>query len=189
MPASHTRVPCSDLPRGMNPPDTGAHQHQPAHNQNQGMGRGQNKPKNKTIINIATLNLNGFASPTNNMSGLEKWAMVNRTINKHRIAVLAVQETHLDSDRLESILQNFGRKLDILSSPHPTNPRTSAGIAFVINRNLIRPDAYKSTTLIAGRAIELKLKWHESTITSLINVYAPNSKMEHPAFWEETELS
>ena len=47
-------------------------------------------------INVMTLNINGLTAPASGMTFLEKWSMVNQTLNKHKIAVLALQETHLD---------------------------------------------------------------------------------------------
>ena len=51
------------------------------------------KPKNQKLkanINVASLNMNGFAAPNRNMSSIEKWSTVYRTINDHKIVVLAV---------------------------------------------------------------------------------------------------
>jgi exonuclease III len=42
--------------------------------------------------------------------------------------------------------------------------------------------------LIPGRAIAPKIKWHESEETTLINVYTPNNKLEHPNLWGRIEL-
>src|SRR6266404_6093262 len=176
-------------PQARGPDHTGVHQHQTNCNQNQGVAGGSNNLKKKANLNIATLNLNGFASPTNEMSGLEKWEAINRTLNKHKIAILAVQETHLDRDRLQMLQERFDHKMEILFSPHPTAPTSTAGVAFVINKTLVKPGTYKASPMIEGRAIALKLKWHESVETTLINVYAPNDKAEHPAFWNNVKLA
>ena len=115
----------------------------------------------------------------------EKWAMVNRTIYNECIAILALQETHLDDDRLEQVQACFGRNLEIINSPLPGNPRASAGVAFVINKALIRPKEFSVSELDPGRAIMIRLKWLESCATSIVNVYAPNDRGDdQPDFWK-----
>ena len=41
-------------------------------------------------------NVNGYVAPTRNMLGIDKCSAINHTVNKKRIAILALQETHLD---------------------------------------------------------------------------------------------
>ena len=117
------------------------------------------------------------------MSCVEKWAMINRTIQNEKIAILALQETHLDEERLDQVRSCFGKNLDILNSPLPSNPRASAGVAFVINKALIRPKEYAITELVPGRSILISLKWLESCETTILNVYAPHTRGEQPDFW------
>ena len=54
--------------------------------------------KKRANINIATLNMNGATAPTSNMDLKEKWSMINNTIRTNKIAILALQETHLDEE-------------------------------------------------------------------------------------------
>ncbi|KAH9055098.1 hypothetical protein EDB83DRAFT_2225356, partial [Lactarius deliciosus] len=63
----------------------------------------------------------------------------------------------------------------------------SAGIALVINKTLIKPRKCSVSKLIEGHMIALKINWLESETTTLINVYTPNNKTEHPTFWEQVE--
>ena len=131
-----------------------------------------NKPKLRANINIATLNMNGYTAPSNNMSHLEKWTMINQTINKHRIAILALQETHLDQERVDTLLTLYGKKMDIVFSRDPNAPRATAGVAFVINKTLIEPKKLTTYELQAGRALALNIDWLETENTTLINIYA-----------------
>ena len=87
----------------------------------------------KANINIASLNVSGFASPTNSMNGIEKWSSIYQTMKENKIAILALQETHLNNDILQAINMCFGKRIQILNLQLPTNPSTSAGVAFVIN--------------------------------------------------------
>ena len=102
----------------------------------------------------------------------------------HKLAIMAVQETHLDNDMLLSITNCFGKRLTIINSKLPERPRTSAGVAFVINRALIAPRDLEITELIEGHALAIKFKWHNKDDVLLLNIYAPNNRNEHPAFWE-----
>jgi len=69
------------------------------HHRNRGPNNGEAKPRqpnNNTIykkranINIATLNMNGTTTPSQNMDITEKWSMINHTIRKHKITILAL---------------------------------------------------------------------------------------------------
>ena len=64
-------------------------------------------------INIATLNMNGLTSPTHQMNHIRKWAMINQMLNKHKIAILALQETHLNEEKIEEVCKCFSKKMHI----------------------------------------------------------------------------
>ena len=76
------------------------------------------KPK-RVSINIVTLNMNGFTAPASQMTGIDKWSAVNQTISTHKIAILALQETHLDPALLNDIETCFGKRLLIINSQDP----------------------------------------------------------------------
>ena len=149
-----------------------------------------NKQKNmRASINIATLNMNGLTSPSHNMNHIKKWAMVNQTLNKHKIAILALQETHLDEEAIAEIRRSFGRKMHIEYSSDPDAPRANAGVAFVINKSLIAPSEIHAHELYPGRALALKIKWLENESTTLLNIYAPVNKALQPPFWTDVETN
>ena len=83
--------------------------------------------------------MNGAAAPSSNMTYLEKWSMINKTIYKNKIAILAIQETHLSQQMAETIVTCFGKNLDIFFSAPIEAQQARAGIAFVINKALINP--------------------------------------------------
>jgi exonuclease III len=148
------------------------------------------KPKNQTLkanINIASLNMNGYAAPANNMSGIEKWSSLYQTMKKNKTAIIALQETHLDDTTVHAVNECFGKRLTVINSKLPTNLRTSAGVAFVINRTLVAPKDLVTVELIAGRALAIKFKWHEDKEIVIINVYAPNNRNDHQEFWEQLD--
>ena len=131
--------------------------------------------------------MNGYTAPSNNMSHLEKWTMINQTINKHHIAILALQETHLDQERVDTLLTLYGKKMDIVFSRDPNAPRATAGVAFVINKTLIEPKKLTTYELQAGRALALNIDWLEMENTTLINIYTPNDRTRHEQFWSNLE--
>ena len=145
------------------------------------------KQRMRANINIATLNMNGLSAPTNNMSYIEKWSMINQTLNKFKIAVLAIQETHLDDETLERIRNSYRKKMNILTSSDLENPRTTAGVAFVINKSLIAPSKIKTFELLPGRALAIEIEWLETETTRLVNIYAPNNRATHRTFWNEVD--
>ena len=137
----------------------------------------------KANINIATLNVNGLTALSSNMNSQQKWSTINSTLNHHKLAIVALQETHLDQHTVDRLHQGFGSKMDILFSVDPHSPHSTAGVAFVINKKRIAPKQCVIHELIPGRALFLKIKWHKSETTSLVNVYAPTHRPSHPSFW------
>ena len=140
----------------------------------------------KANINIMSLNVNGFTSPANNMNGIEKWPSIYQMMKGNKIAILALQETHLNNELLHAINVCFRKRNQILNSQLPIDPCTSARVAFVINQSLISPMNLESIDLIQGQVAALKFNWHEEEIL-LINIYAPNNKQDNTQFWEDLD--
>jgi hypothetical protein len=89
---------------------------------------GNNHPSGKRAnIIIATLNVNGARAPTANMNFIDKWSLINCTIRTNKIALLALQETHLDKDRVESIRRCFGNSFELTYSSDPDRPAQKPG--------------------------------------------------------------
>ncbi|KAI0779129.1 Endonuclease/exonuclease/phosphatase [Irpex lacteus] len=103
-----------------------------------------------------------------------KWNRINQMLRTNKIAVLAVQETHLDSEHVQSLHTYFANRLHIIPSIPNERASTSRGVAFVINKE--RLDYTKTSTIdiIPGRAI-----------MSILNVYAPNPHNENEQFWRD----
>ena len=117
------------------------------------------------------------------MNYREKWRAISGAIHSEKAAILAIQESHLDQRMTEQLGENFEKNLKILNSAHPNNPRATAGVGFVINRQLIEPDDVELHELIPGRVAMLKIKWLKSCAVTILNVYAPNDRSKHAAFW------
>ena len=133
--------------------------------------------------------MNRATAPKERKSMIEKWAMVNCTIYNKRIAILALQETYLDDQLLEQIRSCFGKNLDIINSPLPSNPCASAGVAFIINKALIHPKEYSVSELEPGRAIMIRLKWMDSCVTSIVNIYTPHTRNDQPSYWARVKTN
>ena len=133
--------------------------------------------------------MNGYTAPSSSLGGFEKWATVIRTMNKLKIAILAIQETHLDDLRLNDIQSAFGHKILIIASHDPVSPRASAGVAFVLNKKFISPNKITVHELHKGCALAITAKWHNTREgeTCLLNIYTPNDKFKHEKFWEDIE--
>lgn len=149
---------------------------------------GKKSLRKKANIKIGTVNINRLHTGSENNNVFEKWAEVNATMKRDKIAILAVQETHLDEQNTRAIIKAFDKRLRILNSQPEENPRASAGVAFVLNKDLVDAEKVETDELIKGRAIAIKLTWkRNSEETVIINVYAPNRRSEHQNFWKKVE--
>jgi exonuclease III len=146
-----------------------------------------NTHKKRANINIATLNVNGATAPSSNMNLIEKWAMINQTIKKHKIAILALQETHLDEERASDVQRCFQKSFDLYYSSDPENPRATAGVAFLINKALISPEHISVRAIVPGRAAILSIAWSSIKKLTILNIYAPVNRRHQPEFWRRIE--
>ena len=72
----------------------------------------------KDHIKVVSLNIWGRVSTARDFRQ-EKWFEIYGLMNRHKLAVLAVQETHLTDDLADSISTAFDTKLKLLYSPLP----------------------------------------------------------------------
>jgi exonuclease III len=141
----------------------------------------QHRPT-RANLTIATLNVKGRTTLSCGPGPISKWTSINRTMQEKHIGILCVQETHLTDEYVTQINTLFNKCLLVLNSPDPTHSSNSAGVAFVINKELINTESAELTTLIPGQAIHLSITWHGSQKISIVNIYAPNAPSEHPPF-------
>jgi exonuclease III len=130
--------------------------------------------------------MNGCHMNCKSRTTFKKWSEINATVKNERIMILALQETHLDQGIVNNLHSIYKKWFDIHNSGLETAPRTSTRVAFIINQDLIDPVSVEITELIAGRAVALKIRWKELTMT-LINVYTPTQKSNNQHFWRELE--
>jgi exonuclease III len=119
-------------------------------------------------------------------SAFNKWNDIKSAMRNNKIAVLAIQETHLSEEQAATVQDMYQHDIHIIHSASPVNPTASAGVAFVLNKRLLNTseEKYKVQTLIPGRAILIELKWHNDDIVTILNLYAPADRDKQPEFWE-----
>ncbi|KAG1870490.1 Endonuclease/exonuclease/phosphatase [Suillus tomentosus] len=140
--------------------------------------------RTRANITLATLNVKGRASASLGANSISKWPIINKTIREEKIGILCLQETHLSDENERQIESLFSRRLLVLNSQDPSRPGNSAGIAFVLNKEMINISNIKWSVLIPGRAAALSIKWHNDRTINLLNIYAPNNHSEHQHFWD-----
>jgi hypothetical protein len=65
--------------------------------------------KTRAVLKIATLNIRGGGSAATQ----NKWRHMNQIMREKRIAILAIQETHLSEARVNLLNSQFNRRLKI----------------------------------------------------------------------------
>ncbi|EJD38136.1 hypothetical protein AURDEDRAFT_129016 [Auricularia subglabra TFB-10046 SS5] len=138
---------------------------------------GQRRPvhgkqmRERAHIHIGTLNMNGRGASRVSFSG-SKWPEVNATIREHRLAVLVLQETHLNDSHLADIKRLYPR-LHVRNSAHAA-ATSNAGIAIVLNKDHIADaENCESWEVIPGRGLVLRLEWKDQVLF-ILGVYGYN---------------
>ena len=129
--------------------------------------------------------MKGCSSPLTGTGPTLKWAAVSKSVREKKIGLLALQETHLSDELADDVSTLYQRRMTIMNSPCENNPTNSAGVAFVINKEVLNAENVKTHTLIPGRAIYISFKWHNNVTLSTVNVYALNETSKHAQFWED----
>ncbi|KZT29847.1 DNase I-like protein, partial [Neolentinus lepideus HHB14362 ss-1] len=140
----------------------------------------------RAAVKIASLNIKGFGSHHLQHSD-NKWLHVNQLMRERKIAVLLVQEAHVDAERCAEIEDLFALRLRVHASPDPANPRGRAGVATVINKQLVDETTVQTTEVIPGWATLSQMSLRRGSKLSIMNVYAPNTPSENAAFWHDIQ--
>jgi hypothetical protein len=89
---------------------------------------------------------------------MDKWLHINQIIREKRIAVLAVQETHLTKSEEDNLNEIFQTNLHIISSIDPERPNV-AGVAIVLNKKLTASKDIITHKIKPGRALLVTIPW------------------------------
>ena len=135
--------------------------------------------KTKAALKIATLNIRGGGSATTR----DKWQHMNQIMREQKIAILAVQETHLDEAMTNNLNNQFVSRLRIWNSPDPINPNAGRGIAIILNKHLTSWKEATVRDIIPGRAILMSMPWQGNAVLNILAIYAPNVPQENVDFW------
>ncbi|KAI0342654.1 DNase I-like protein, partial [Trametopsis cervina] len=135
----------------------------------------------RASLNVGTLNMkgHGYGNPDHPRN---KWLHINQLVRNKKLGILAVQETHMTDDYLESIHNCYGRRLHIIHTAHPTRPNAQ-GVAIVLNKDILPTDNTVSWELIPGRAILVGVQWHKDSMLYVLAIYAPNDPTENAELW------
>ncbi|KAI0697480.1 Endonuclease/exonuclease/phosphatase, partial [Cerioporus squamosus] len=143
------------------------------------------KGRTRARVVLATLNMNGAGRRG---AGLpEKWLRVNQVIRDRKIAILALQETHLEESDVMEVNELFKATMMVVASPDPMNARGARGVAFAINKRLVDVESVTSWVPKEGRALEIEVRWTRGAKLKVMNVYGPNDVKENAEFWRSLE--
>ena len=107
-------------------------------------------PRTRANALIATLNIKGRTSPHCGPGPISKWTAINWVLREKKISILCVQETHLDENYAHQIDSLFGHKIHLAYSKPADNLTAQAGVALIINKELLTPTEVLNTELIPG---------------------------------------
>ena len=144
--------------------------------------------KTKAVLKLATLNIRGGGS----VATQGKWNHINQIIRDKKIAILAIQESHLNEASLNNLNTFYHKRMKIWNSEDPINPSAGKGVAIVLNKELTSWAEAKVTNIIPGRALLLELPWRNrknrnsdpnEARVNILAIYAPNTAQENADFW------
>ncbi|KAK7000162.1 Endonuclease/exonuclease/phosphatase, partial [Favolaschia claudopus] len=144
--------------------------------------RGTGKKNMKTSIKAAALNIKGRGNP-DVRHGDNKWYHIWQLVREERLGVLIVSESHLDDNHKADIDSLFGRAIRLEFTPDETAPSARAGLAFVLNKNMVKTQGVQTTEIVPGRAMILDMENVNGEELSILGVYAPNRPSDNAAFW------
>ncbi|KAF5365142.1 hypothetical protein D9757_012613 [Collybiopsis confluens] len=161
-----------------------AHNQNKTQNQEKGAKRHTCRKSTKASIKIAALNIRGHGvlNPAHNDN---KWLHLRQLMSEKNINIMVVGEAHLDNQRRDEIERIHGKHLRIFFSKLNNTPN-AAGVAIVLNKAKTNVENVKTHEVVAGRALLLETRWHNSEKISILGIYAPNTSMrENGEFWEK----
>ena len=100
------------------------------------------------------------------------------------MGILAIQESHLSETHIDTLHGLFRKRMKIFHTIDQQRPNAK-GVAIVLNKELVKTDDAQTQEIIPGRALLLKLKWHNELTVKVLAIYAPNAPTENAAFWGE----
>ncbi|KAJ7247771.1 hypothetical protein C8J57DRAFT_1080656, partial [Mycena rebaudengoi] len=137
----------------------------------------------KASVKVAALNIKGNGNP-NVRHQDNKWYELWQIMREGKFGVLIVGEAHMTDQKKADIDALFSRCMRLEFTKNPISNRR-AGVAFVLNKNLVETEDIKTIEIVAGRALLLEMKNVDGSALSVLGVYAPNDPRENEEFWIE----
>ncbi|THU78834.1 hypothetical protein K435DRAFT_586815, partial [Dendrothele bispora CBS 962.96] len=113
---------------------------------------------------------------------------INQLMREKRLGVLMLQETHMDGERGQEVEAAFSKRLKVFCSGNPTSPHTKEGVAIILNKEHVNVNNTEQTEIVPGRAMLIKMNWHNGRKLNICVVYAPNvngsNGHENAEFWK-----
>ena len=126
-----------------------------------------------------------------NIRGVTKLNQISQVLEQRRIAILALQETHMSDSRCEEMADFFKKRMTVFSTADPEKPSACAGVAIVLNNSHMLTEGAISTTIVPGRALLVQTNWHAGDQITILAIYAPNLKgadgSESKAFFQKIQ--
>ena len=132
--------------------------------------------RKKQGIRIASLNINGRRDEKKR----DKWPKLINLIRSKGIAILGLQESHLNDTETEKISEKFGKVVIINNGTSPSKE----GIVFILNKQLVNGMKWKHTPIIEGRASKLEIETEKNRGINIVLIYAPNEMKDKLEFWK-----
>jgi hypothetical protein len=118
-----------------------------------------------------------------NANGNYKYKDITTLIRKNRITVLAIQECRLNKIE-QAKIELMCPMLSIISNSSST---AKEGVAFLINKDLVKDKKIEHKILVRNRMSRLTLRWNEDVLLDIINVHVPNNEKEKISFLKEAK--
>ena len=147
-------------------------------NRQNGQTRLETKTTNATI-KVASLNICGGGAIGTRM----KWQHINQIMREKRVALLAVQETHLTEETITDLHSQFPGRIHIKHTSDLLHPN-SKGVAIILNKQLTKWKEATTREIFPGRALLLTIPWRNNSVINVLAIYAPNPTNENQLFWE-----
>lgn len=150
-------------------------------------GAQQRKRRGRTTkahVTIGSQNMSGRGS----LYSLDnKWTALSQTMREKKLGIMALQETHLPPEDVETVHKMYGKRIRLVNSPDPTNASGARGVAIALNRELVDISDVTSHVLVPGRALIVRTKWHNDKYITIMNIYALNDVAANEEFWAAIE--
>ncbi|KAI0744458.1 Endonuclease/exonuclease/phosphatase [Earliella scabrosa] len=127
--------------------------------------------------------MRGYGGGGQGSGAQDKWLCINQVMREKKIAILAIQETHMTTARIEGLNELFKASILVCGSPDPTNGTGARGVAFVLSKKLVDVERAILKEIVPGRAAMLEVPWAHGKTLRVLNVYAPNVPEENATFW------